>query len=400
MAGDNSDPRYVAYSNYVDAKTQYNRYTGLYDEKKDLDEILKNINDKRNKLQLPDSFFNKLHKLLRNSTPFYWGNGPNYCRYVNYRLNKEVRDTYHRVNESNFDILHTFVVNFNKKKHNNEKSTCYGHIEYLNDIVYNRMKILYDFYTLYDDLRSSTNLMSDEQCKSLLFNTYMYNEVINDYYNDYPDLYKKISDVKDLIEEKLKKLDKKCEETKAFRKPQKLVEEERKKEQDRIAEEERKKEEQDRLDRLREQTEAQARMKQITDDMQLQHETLQQVSQFREEPEIVRYSEDTKAPGYSPLLKSRGTLDPSVRFTNLEAAIPQPYRDQLEGLDDRQEVNARTEPKNFLGSLGLPDSITGVLGQVDPIPVVGVSGGMGALFLLFRVLKILNFHPYTYNIFT
>ncbi|SCA83759.1 hypothetical protein, conserved [Plasmodium vivax] len=34
---------------------------------------------------------------------------------------------------------------------------------------------------------------------------------------------------------------------------------------------------------------------------------------------------------------------------------------------------------------GILSSITGVLGDVDPVPIVGVSGGMGALFLLFRL---------------
>ncbi|KMZ88509.1 hypothetical protein PVBG_05995 [Plasmodium vivax Brazil I] len=40
------------------------------------------------------------------------------------------------------------------------------------------------------------------------------------------------------------------------------------------------------------------------------------------------------------------------------------------------------------------NTITSTLKNIDPYPVVGVSGGMGALFLLFRVLEILNLYPY------
>ncbi|SCA59544.1 hypothetical protein PVT01_000008900 [Plasmodium vivax] len=36
----------------------------------------------------------------------------------------------------------------------------------------------------------------------------------------------------------------------------------------------------------------------------------------------------------------------------------------------------------------MKNSISNVLGSVDPVPVVGVSGGMGALFLLFRYTPV------------
>ncbi|VVA00359.1 PIR protein, partial [Plasmodium vivax] len=36
----------------------------------------------------------------------------------------------------------------------------------------------------------------------------------------------------------------------------------------------------------------------------------------------------------------------------------------------------------------MKNTISNVLGSVDPVPVVGVSGGMGALFLLFRYTPV------------
>ncbi|SCA59961.1 hypothetical protein PVT01_000056700 [Plasmodium vivax] len=49
--------------------------------------------------------------------------------------------------------------------------------------------------------------------------------------------------------------------------------------------------------------------------------------------------------------------------------------------------NPHTIPKDGLLDK-VQDFFTGTLGQVDPVPVVGVSGGMGALFLLFRYTPV------------
>ncbi|KMZ96049.1 hypothetical protein PVNG_05987 [Plasmodium vivax North Korean] len=43
----------------------------------------------------------------------------------------------------------------------------------------------------------------------------------------------------------------------------------------------------------------------------------------------------------------------------------------------------------MFGKIG--ESVINVLGDVDPVPVVGVSGGMGALFLLFRYTPVGTF---------
>ncbi|KMZ92856.1 hypothetical protein PVMG_01442, partial [Plasmodium vivax Mauritania I] len=59
-------------------------------------------------------------------------------------------------------------------------------------------------------------------------------------------------------------------------------------------------------------------------------------------------------------------------------------------------------PKNVLESspggkegimVSMKNAISGFMNEVEPAPILGVSGGMGALFLLFRVLEILNLHP-------
>ncbi|KMZ95944.1 hypothetical protein PVMG_06171 [Plasmodium vivax Mauritania I] len=50
-------------------------------------------------------------------------------------------------------------------------------------------------------------------------------------------------------------------------------------------------------------------------------------------------------------------------------------------------------------SSSVMNTITGVFQSVEPAPILGVSGGMGALFLLFKVFNILKLYTYVYNIF-
>ncbi|SCA59729.1 Plasmodium vivax Vir protein, putative [Plasmodium vivax] len=318
-----------------------------------------------------------------------------YCKYINFWLNREVRTNKYEKYQPHFKIFKEFVNNYAYEKQKNYTDTCIEYIHNIDEDVYIKLKFLYEFYELCDDLRSSYSWVKKQACEDLSKQTIYYNYSIVDYYNKDRDLYDKISPVKNLIEKTIKEPATECKQTYSFTIPPAVVKEEREKKARELEEQLRKareKEEQERLDRLREQTEAEEKMKQIQDAIQLQHETLeQQVSQLGREPETVRESEDIKEPGYSPLLKPRRTLDPSDRLTFLKEEMPERYGFQTEGLDDRQEVNAKTEPKKFLGSLGLPDSITGVLGQVDPVPIVGVSGGMGALFLLFRYTPVGTF---------
>ncbi|VVA00140.1 PIR protein [Plasmodium vivax] len=52
-------------------------------------------------------------------------------------------------------------------------------------------------------------------------------------------------------------------------------------------------------------------------------------------------------------------------------------------------LSSASEERGFIHNV--KDTLSGIIGDVDPIPVVGVSGGMGALFLLFRYTPVGTF---------
>ncbi|VUZ99787.1 PIR protein [Plasmodium vivax] len=113
--------------------------------------------------------------------------------------------------------------------------------------------------------------------------------------------------------------------------------------------------------------------------------------------------------GRELLLEAQGRaleISPSKRHEGSQGHIfrdttrftPKPLRHDQESLEYPEEKTeggmhqpdyrgSNAAPKEG-GVSGILSSISGVLGDVDPVPVVGVSGGMGALFLLFRYTPI------------
>ncbi|SCA60074.1 VIR protein [Plasmodium vivax] len=405
MTSPNSNPKYIAYNHFEEVIKQYNKYVNVEENRAKFNEIIKNINTERNNLNLPDDLFIKLHKILKNDHAFFYINiTDNYCTYVNYWLNDEVRKTYHNVNESNFDIFHKFVVNYNndrfKKKINN---TCYGYIKYLNDDAYRRMTTLYNFYTFFDNLKSYKYSVRNEACEKLLYNMANYNNVINEYYDSDLDLYKKISHVKNLIVDFISNPSSTCKKDANFWEPRNFLRDEQlKKEKEQKEALEREKAQKEALEMEQAQREALKREQDI--------ETSRRIKQMQKTTEDVQRGlnqrDNQMGVGLKDLTAStdlRGQehshgLNYPVRSHNLEPlanfreqALTEQHEGQLEGIDRNTENGGTSKDRSFLSSIGFPDSITGVLGQVDPVPVVGVSGGMGALFLLFRYTPVGTF---------
>ncbi|KMZ95161.1 hypothetical protein PVMG_05079 [Plasmodium vivax Mauritania I] len=400
---------YIKYSSYNQVIEQYDKYDRLDDEKEVFDKMFKDIEKKREQLQLPKELFNKLQKILRNSYAFFYITD-NYCRYINYWLNKEVRNTYHNVNESNFDIFDTFVVNFNNVKHSKKENTCYGYIKYLDDDIYKRMDNLYNFYTFFNNLKSSKPSVSKKACDELLYNVANYNNVINDYYDNAPDVFKKIREVKDLVVNYISNSSSTCPNKGIFWEAKNFLRDEQLKREAEQREEALKRE---RAERKKAQMEAALKSTQEQDEQspmgihptQKTNEELKAgLSQTHNKMGVglgdLRASRDLRGDEHSHGLNypvRPHNLDTLADFR--EQALTEQHEGQLEGIVSNTENGGTSKDRSFLSSIGFPDSITGVLGQVDPVPVVGVSGGMGALFLLFRVFEILNLHPYIYNIF-
>ncbi|KNA01567.1 hypothetical protein PVNG_05013 [Plasmodium vivax North Korean] len=412
----NTDPeaKYILYKHYGDVKVQFDK-SETYDHNKDeFDKIIKDINIEKKELNLPDKLFIGLHKIVRNghvfsSTSF----ADDYCIYANYWLNKEFRDLHNSVDEKIFDILHKFVVTYNIKTTNRKDNTCYDYIKYLNDDVYNRMQILISLYNTYNKIKSFDGTENDYLCGLFSF--------INRNYRDAMKKHKSDSNFLKKLKEFIKSIDTNKWESNAICPVRNYI-------------------------KLLQQDSPQTR----EDPQAIKHPNVSPVASLSHELpkeqntvqlEVVSRTQDTheslnqsNIPEVTESSESLGSYDEhSTQHTpesqySLEQSIPelQGNRDNYGLLTTKREQITPKEqtytPSRYgntytdiiIGTVGdrfteadpyihtapkdgvlnkVQDFFTGTLGQVDPVPVVGVSGGMGALFLLFRVLEILNLHP-------
>ncbi|CAI7720291.1 hypothetical protein PVPAM_090005500 [Plasmodium vivax] len=397
MSSEPQDPGYISFEDYVVLKKQFDG--ALKNNDNDgFDKVTQRMSDVTHKQYLSSNIFKNLHKVLRNDRAYVGGQGPTYCRYINFWLNTEVRTTDYYKFQQHFNAFQDFSHECAYVKQHNYNNSCKVYIHNIDDDVYIRMKFLYEFYQLCDDLRSTYHLVKDKACKNLSEKNINYNKAIVDYYEEHRDLYNKISPVAKIIEGIINKDPDKCGQSVYFTIPPKVLDEQRKEEERKQAEKIKRELEQaeklkreleeaeQKLNREREEFEAQEKRKQMQKAMELQ----QEVSQLKE-PGIVYESEDIEVPEQSTLPKDRVIINPSDRFRISKAAMPERYGFQSEETDYLKEGNGRTEPKTYLGSSGIPSYITEVFGSVDPVPVVGVSGGMGALFLLFRYTPVGTF---------
>ncbi|SCA82058.1 VIR protein [Plasmodium vivax] len=393
MPSADAKPRYIPYNAYNRVVSVYKEHANLYDESEEFEKIIKNISTEQKKLELPNKIFKTLHEILRNSKGFEWDINDNYCSYVNYRLNDDVRKNYQLVDESKFEIFNKFSSIFHDERYgvrSRKDYACKKYIKYLNNDEHRRMTILYNFYTFYDKLRSSNNLKSNPECINLPYNNKLYNEVIDDFYNHDPELYNKIKDVKVLIEEFLLKTKSKCTESVHFRIPQKILDDQKKKQQEeenRLRQEEENRRRQEEENRRRQEEEN--RRRQEEDNIRRQ-EQLQKELEFQRRRQPMHTNTDARRgifqQGEEPFLVGQENSREEV-----DLGAQQPYEDQLNTRVFKSKNEDTNTDGSLLKSLRLPSAITEVLGSVDPVPVVGVSGGMGALFLLFRYTPVGTF---------
>ncbi|SCA60411.1 Plasmodium vivax Vir protein, putative [Plasmodium vivax] len=387
MSNPSSKPYYFTYNDYLEVTKKFKECNYIEDNKDRFKNIIDKVSKKHEAVQWSDKIFTCLHNYLAKYNGFHL-NIKDCCRYTNFWLNKEVRGRTNEKYRQHFDIFKHFSHEYAFEKQNHYDDSCKEYIYYMEEDDYNRMKFLYDFFDMYINLKSNNNSDSTKACEKLSYNVANYNTVINEYYESDPNLYNKFNTVKVLIQELLQKSDSKCKKSAYFITPQKILEEaerERAPEAEAKAEAERQRqreaEAKAKADRQR-QREAEAKAERlktqrIQEDL-VSHRGMHQMRTTHDAQQERFHHVGSLRP--LELVNSGETLNLETQETRLQ----QHYKDQSE---QRVHIpgNEDTKPDgSFLGSSGFPGYITGVLGSVDPGPVLGVSGGMGVLFILFK----------------
>ncbi|KMZ96465.1 hypothetical protein PVNG_06459, partial [Plasmodium vivax North Korean] len=346
------------------------------------------------------------------------------CEYINFWLNKKDKDL-NFYKYSNFNNFKKFMENFYtvSKGAFGFYKICTNSIKLLEKDEYNKMNILYKLYKLYDDLKlvhPNTDYWK-KTCENVQFITKQANDAAH-LYKDDDGFIKVLRDLRDTIKNgqgrykelcasNLKQLDTMVT-LKAF--PDRLPDPPTHIEisQPSISLE---KNNPEALEKTKSQALAQHVSKNVIGNPLEPKEDLQESSpteQLTSEEHLKNVSHGMSPHEESPLLElpfsaqqhivsqhgnSRHAGDLREDVFKL-ATFPRERNEESRDAHSRSaytgynsvEEEIRTEgvitPTDGTQSYleNIKGAITGVLGEVDPVPVVGVSGGMGALFLLFR----------------
>ncbi|CAI7718643.1 hypothetical protein, conserved [Plasmodium vivax] len=414
-----TDNDLLYYEKYLNLKERFNNeYTK--NDRINPDELLNDTEfNISNKIILRPVFV-ELLRHIRNNGVFMFDESQA-CSYVSYILSKEVQNKVHEYETKTFDVFQNFVNKYDKQSKINA-NICSTSLLYVNSEMYEQMNNLYVLYDEYKKLISNNLFGEKSSCLAANLFLSQYNEYIGKY-QPTNEQYKKILDHFDneiqrsiasynlnaCPERKfyIKKIelltlpkDKKPEASFQVEQPPNhaqyqpfqartpsphiKVQESHAKYQAPRAESQTSPAEsqtspaESQTARVESQT-AQEHPQTIHEGNQSSQETsafgshnaVQQQQRLPHEEAHQRELHVNSLPVYTPTYRS------------IESSETSPYSEQY--------IHSSVPPLGNEGgasSSSVMSTITNALKDVDPVPVVGVSGGMGALFLLFRYTPV------------
>ncbi|VUZ99808.1 PIR protein [Plasmodium vivax] len=315
------------------------------------------------------------------------------CMYNNYWLNKEIRKKSYNENKNtkSFEVLKKYAHEYSNKVYGSYKNSCEDYIHYIDSDKYEKMSKLYELYDMYNYHKSPHSNITHSDCDTLGHLIRIHDQIIN-YHEDeeYPkkidkDLYKRRMEMKDLIKKFKLKLDDSCISFKTFKIHTSKYEKEelekeraaqRQQEEQRL-EEARRVEQAQHLEQAKKQASLSSSDTIDSDSRQTAVYPQKEVSKDKETHHIETvHHVETTGIGESP-----ETLHP---MRSIRRGMPE-YPEEL-GYPNIKKENTET---GFINTM--KDAFSTISENVDPVPLMGVSGGMGALFLLFRYTPVGTF---------
>ncbi|CAI7719873.1 Plasmodium vivax Vir protein, putative [Plasmodium vivax] len=405
---------YPSYECYQDIKYQFGEKLKSIKniDQKILDFETKYDDVKLQKLNELSHIFPNFKKYLSNHHVFAYANydGQGMCNYISYLLcDKLSNHFYDECDKEKFSIFKDFVDEYNKK---NGSYMCSNKLKQLNVDEYKKMKDLYQLYDNYTPLTYSFVKWDDNDCNNILYLVYLYKEFINNYKSDISKFKTILKDFHGLMNNIVLKATTPCarknlaiynpdlfEEPKAIASPPPSEVESIPSQGDTLhntgisepsevtSSSTNSEGEQDRAYPLNSQVSEVSDLTKLAANFvspepverRQTHEGLEHLTQHessrRQQSYVSRGSYVPESP-----YESRGYLK-----TN---EIISPGEDYFVQTD---QLGHGSEKENPGFMTNVQSAISGFMKDVDPVPVVGVSGGMGALFLLFRYTPVGTF---------
>ncbi|SCA60776.1 Plasmodium vivax Vir protein, putative [Plasmodium vivax] len=353
------------------------------------------IKDELNLVATYKNLFETLTSYLTQDHLFQIQTQPVCCNYINYWLNDQIKNKHFTYPESIFKFFKEYTDGYAKKRFGDrslEKKSCSRYYKYLLNEKFDKMKILYKMYEFYvQNITQNKYYENKVKCDNLKLIETIYNELRQKDPKDY-ELHSKLENFKNLIVNPSKPHTLQCDFDISKLMPLPIVthsevDDSHKKEQT---------------------LELPVPSSTVLPQGENLHEsdtsTVLQEKEVPETRDVQEKADPAEVHAQEQVLESIEILDPQRERPHHQLG-GQDYRLNLlhkQGLLDF--TTRRLEQNRYVsneqdsipgGTEGIVDSIkgafTGMVQNIDPVPVVGVSGGMGALFLLFRYTPVGTF---------
>ncbi|VVA00337.1 PIR protein, partial [Plasmodium vivax] len=196
MAKKPPNPWYITYHHYNTLKEVFNyEPTEKYDVLS-ANELMKDIRTSiKKELNLRDTFY-ELKKLVLRGQCFYSHGPETCCKYINYWLNKTVRDSEYGVNKDNFKMFEDFMRVDPKIK--GSSVNCMSKLSYINNDAFEKMKKLYDLYDYFTIFKKDEDRST--LCRNISFLAKRYDRIMQEYEGKDTKLCNMLTNLKEVIE--------------------------------------------------------------------------------------------------------------------------------------------------------------------------------------------------------
>ncbi|VUZ95008.1 PIR protein [Plasmodium vivax] len=395
MSGQTTEPEYFNDKTYNELRKNLEKYKKLkYDNAYTNNFIDLKKQEIRNLTYLEKTIRYLREFIISGHVNYSYAKG-NVCKYINFWLNTEIRQFNDFKDGANFDLFKEFAQGCSKDYYRNDSGECKGFIHYIDPDTYDKMETLYKLYELYEKLRSP---IPDVDNPCTIFGQIIanYNDALKEYDKESGEdsnLIKKLLDFKNLTLNLVLPPENECPYKKGlFEEPNKYLKRLKDIETKGREEELQRKKAQEELQRQKEQK-AQDELERHKSQKLLQEEEFHTNTPFRDgENLLLAALAQQNQGGHSLDVESTGGIgyigrQESPRTSSfLSKQLEQTERGHREFKDQSMDTSTTS---GFTGSI--TDTISGFIKEVDPAPVLGVSGGMGVLFILFKYTPVGSF---------
>ncbi|KMZ87785.1 hypothetical protein PVBG_05037 [Plasmodium vivax Brazil I] len=356
------------------------------------------------KYQFPDTsiektrtyIFPKLLKYLSNTHIFYYYDNGQKCNYLSYLLYDYIKtQEFDECKSSTFEIFQKFVQELHTIGINH---ACANKLEHLDPYKFKKMKSLYKLYDLYRSLKETEKLpLRPNLCRDLGTLIFYYNQFDANYYKDDPNLRKMLDELRHKIQKNTWMSNDNCSAKLEHLWPLKTFPPENVEQAQMNV----------KAFHLTQSPQKSTHIKSEIEDVEIRNPSVPEL-QGREEklPKVVetlaiperKIEEEEEEEEQQQQQQQDGKhlreINQPFPYTLLSFSPKETYQENEISLGSgygTDTMQPLTKPNN---SHGIVDKIQNALSDtfqnIEPAPILGVSGGMGALFLIFKVFIALK----------